>query len=138
LERTERLERFSTRFARPLLAELLFDFFKLHDIRIFVMQIKQIDFVGQKASVEDAFFNDRNMVAQRIGVNAAGAHTAASALAANDQAVDPFLGQMGNERRAEKAARALFVNDDVARLRLELIPDFEKARVDGRALAIGG
>ena len=56
------------------------------------MQIEEIHLVGEGAAVEDALFRNRHVVAQGIGIDAAGAHAAAGALAANDEAVDTFLG----------------------------------------------
>jgi hypothetical protein len=37
------------------------DFLQVHDIGIFVMQIKQVDLVGQEASVKAAFFHHNGM-----------------------------------------------------------------------------
>src|SRR5262245_36175811 len=78
------------------------------------------------------------MVAQRVGIDAAGAHAAAGAFAANDEAVDTFLGQMRDEWSSKKAAGPFFVDDDIAGLRLEVLPNLEETRVDLHALAVGG
>ena len=45
---------------------------------------------------------------------------------------------MGDERRAEKAAGSLLKYDYVAGLRLELLADLERFRVDFHAFSVGG
>ena len=76
------------------------------------------------------------MIAERIGIDAARPHAAASALAADNQAIHTQLREMRNERRAEEAAGALFENNHVARFRFEFFLDLECLRIDLHALAI--
>ena len=87
------------RFARPLLFDFLFDFFELHDVGVFVMHVEEIDPVRQRTTIEYALFDNGNVIAERIGIDAARAHTAAGALAADDQAIYTQLSEM-RERAA--------------------------------------
>src|SRR6185503_12332854 len=109
-------ELFLTRFSRPLLLDLFFDLVEFHHIAVLVMQVEEVHLVRQQAAIENALLDDRYVVAEGIAVDAARAHAAASALAADDQTVDAELGQVSNQRRAEESAGALFENDHVARL----------------------
>ena len=78
-------------FPRPLLLDLFFDFFQLHHVGVLVVHVEEIDLVRQDAAVEDAFFDDGHVIAEGVAVDAARAHAAAGAFAADDQAVDAEL-----------------------------------------------
>src|SRR3989338_10615294 len=97
--------------------------FKMHHIGILVMQVKKTNFMGKDTSVKAALLHHDRMEAVRIGINHAGTDAAARALPANNQAVDPHSRQVGDQRRAEKSAGPLLVDDEIARLRLEGLMD---------------
>ena len=59
----------------------------MHDVGIFVMQVEQIDLVGELGAVEGAFLDQRDVKAVGLAVDHARAHASRSALAAHDQAV---------------------------------------------------
>src|ERR1043166_5555877 len=111
------------RFPRPLLPETFFYFVKLHDVAVLVMHVEEIDLVREQAPVEDTFLDDGNMITQRVGVHATRSDAAAGAFTADDQAIDPFLSQMRDQRRAKKTAGAFFEDHRIAWLGLELLPD---------------
>src|SRR5262245_30008419 len=77
------------------------------------------------------------MVAEGIAVDATGAHAAAGALAADNQAIAAELSQMSHQRRAEEAAGAFLKYDHIAGLWLELFLDLKRCGINFNALAIG-
>src|SRR5712671_450990 len=95
----------------------------MHDVGVFVMQIEQVDFVGDERAVVGAFLDHHIVEAVGIGVDGRGAHAARGAFAANDQAVDAFLLKMRDQRRAEEGRGALLVDHEFARRRRKLSLD---------------
>jgi hypothetical protein len=97
----------------------------IHDVGVFVMQIEQVDLVAERRAVVGAFLDHHVVEAVGIGIHRRGAHTARGAFAADDQAVDPLLLQMGDERRPKKGRRAFLVDHEVAgrggELRLDVV-----------------
>src|SRR3989338_1512588 len=109
----------SNRAPHRLQRQMVFDLFQMHHVGILVMQVEEVDLMGEKAPVEAALFHDHDMKAIGVRVHDARAHAAAGALAAHDQAVDPHAGQVRDYGSAEKAARPLLVDNEISRLRLE-------------------
>src|SRR5262249_50712499 len=71
-------------------------------------------------AVVGAFLDHDIVEAVGIGIDGRGAHAARGAFAANDQAVDAFLLQMRDQRRAEERRGALLVDHELARRRRKL------------------
>ena len=55
-------------FGRAFL-EVAFYLLEVHDVGILVMQIEQVELVGQQTSVEAAFFHDHHVITVGIGVH---------------------------------------------------------------------
>src|SRR5882672_5538364 len=87
-------------------------FLDMHDVRIFMMQVEQVDLVVDHGAIVGAFLDHRIVKTVRIGIDGARAHAARGALSADDQAVDPFHLQMCDERRAEKSRGAFLIDDE--------------------------
>ena len=49
--------------------EMRHNFIDVHDVRIFVMQIEQVDLMRQHAAVEAAFLHNDDMEAIGIGID---------------------------------------------------------------------
>ncbi len=81
-----------------------------------MMQIEQVYFMRQGAAVEDAFFDNRDVVTERIAIDTARSDAAARAFAADDQAVNAQLRQMSDQRRAEECTRLGLLDHRLARL----------------------
>src|SRR5262245_31631889 len=103
--------------------EMRNDLVDVHDVDVLVMQVEQIDLMGELGAVEGAFLDQRDMEAGGIAVHRARAHAAGGALAADDQALDAEQREMREQRRALEDAGALLGDDDVFRLRGEFVID---------------
>ena len=77
------------------------------------------------------------MKAVGIRIDHARPHASGGAFAAHDQALDAEQCQMREHRRARKGARALLVDDDIGRLRGELVIDGIGIAARRRALTPG-
>src|SRR5262249_19109381 len=78
---------------------------------------------GDGRAVVGAFLDHDIVEAVGISVDGRGAHAARGAFAANDQAVDAFLLQMRDQRRAEERRSALLVDHELLRRRRKLSLD---------------
>src|SRR6185295_3938084 len=70
-------------------------------------------------AVEDAFLDDEDRKAVRIAVEHGAAHAAAGRRAGDEQRVDAFAREIGDQVRAEERARARLVYDELAFARLD-------------------
>ena len=75
-----------------------------HHIGVFVVQVEQIDLVGQLRAVEHAFLDDGEVKAVGVGLGDTGPHAATGTFATDDEAVDTELVEMGDERCTEERA----------------------------------
>ena len=92
-------------------------------VGIFMVHVKQIDFIGQDAAIETALFHHGGMKPVGIGIHDGGADAAAGALPAYDQRLHPAPRQVGDQRRSKERTRPFLVYDQVVRLGPELLPD---------------
>src|SRR6266446_6688079 len=98
-------------------------FFDMHDVRIFVMEIEEIDLMAERRAIIGALLDDDAVECVRVSIDRARTNAAGGALAADDEALDAALAQMGNQRSAEECGGALLVDDEIARHRRKLFLD---------------
>ena len=107
------------------------DIVEMHDVDVFVVQVEKVGFMNKLRAVERALLDDRDVESVRIGVHRAGADASRRAFAAYDETADAEQAEVRQERRALKDAGALFIDDDVGRLR-------RKGVIDAVVLGVGG
>ena len=100
--------------------KMLFNLLNAQQVRVLMVQIKQIHFMGEKAAVETAFLDDHDMEPARVGVNRRSAHAPRCALATNYHGSDAELSQVRLEGRSKESARSLFGDYHIVRFGLEL------------------
>src|SRR6056297_875460 len=106
----------------------------MHDVGIFVMQVKEVHLVDQFMPVIGALFHKGHVQPVRIGIDAACPDTARGAFAADDHALHAKHVEMRNQRGACKDARPLFLDNDIAGFGREIRPDLEIFRRFRRAV----
>jgi hypothetical protein len=109
----------------------------MHHVCVLMVQIEQVDLVGQLRAIVGALLDDGDVKAARMRVYRAGAHAAGRALAADDQARHVEDGQMRHQRRALEHAGALLPDHDVVRLDRKLTINLECVRRRRWTAALG-
>src|SRR5580765_270746 len=94
-------DRFSA-FHSFYLVDVIKSFGKLDHRRVLGVHLEEIDQVRSSRTIEYAFFNHENRVAKRVAVQHRAAHAAAGAGAGDQQAIDIFAHEIGDQVRAEK------------------------------------
>ena len=117
--------------------QMLADFFEVHDVRVLVVHVKQVDLVREETAIKAAFFHDHGMESVRVRVNDAGPNTATSTFSANEEAIRAMTGQVGDQRRPEKRAGPLFVDYQVGGFWMKFFQDLGGVPIDSLHLTFG-